>query len=82
MKNWQLQTAKSKFSELVNTVLADGPQVITRHGKALVVMVPYQGSQMQTNQRSLAEFFLKSPLSKSGLKIVRDRQVWGRELEL
>lgn len=37
--NWQLQEAKSKFSELVRRTLEEGPQTITRHGRDAVVMV-------------------------------------------
>ena len=37
--NWQLQTAKQKFSELVDRALAEGPQVVTRRGREVVVVV-------------------------------------------
>lgn len=36
---WQLQTAKQKFSALVERVLAEGPQVVTRRGRPVVVVV-------------------------------------------
>lgn len=36
---WQLQTAKQKLSELVERALAEGPQVITRRGREVVVVV-------------------------------------------
>jgi antitoxin Phd len=36
---WQLQTAKQKFSELVDRALAEGPQVVTRRGREVVVVV-------------------------------------------
>ena len=41
MKNnmWQLQEAKNRFSELVNKVLSEGPQVVTRRGEEVVVIV-------------------------------------------
>ncbi len=37
----QLQEAKNKFSEVVETSLRDGPQVITRRGKKTVIVVDY-----------------------------------------
>ena len=37
---WQLQTAKSQFSQLVRRALAEGPQYVTRQGKDAVVVVP------------------------------------------
>lgn len=39
MRNWQLQTARSRFSELVDAALGDGPQRVTRHGRQAVVVV-------------------------------------------
>jgi prevent-host-death family protein len=36
---WQLQTAKQKFSEVVERALADGPQVVTRRGREVVVVL-------------------------------------------
>jgi antitoxin Phd len=40
--SWQLQEAKQKFSELVRRTLEEGPQVITRHGEEVVVVVPVE----------------------------------------
>jgi prevent-host-death family protein len=39
MKSWQVQDAKQRFSELVQRAQAEGPQLVTRHGKAVVVVV-------------------------------------------
>lgn len=36
---WQLQTAKNRFSEVVNRAITDGAQTITRHGKPVVVVL-------------------------------------------
>ena len=36
---WQLQTAKQKFSELVERALDEGPQVVTRRGREVVVVL-------------------------------------------
>ena len=38
--SWQLQEAKQRFSELVRRTLEEGPQVVTRHGEEVVVVVP------------------------------------------
>jgi antitoxin Phd len=37
---WQLQEAKNRFSELVDLSIAEGPQIVTRHGKPVVQIVP------------------------------------------
>jgi prevent-host-death family protein len=38
---WQVQEAKARFSELLDTSLRDGPQVVTRRGVETAVIVPY-----------------------------------------
>ena len=36
---WQLQEAKSRFSELVDLTLKEGPQLVTRRGEEAVVIL-------------------------------------------
>jgi prevent-host-death family protein len=36
---WQLQEAKQRFSALVRRARSEGPQVVTRHGEAVAVVV-------------------------------------------
>ncbi len=36
---WQIQEAKNRFSELIETAIAIGPQTVTHHGKAVVKIV-------------------------------------------
>ena len=38
---WKVQEAKARFSELLDTSLRDGPQVVTRRGVETAVIVPY-----------------------------------------
>lgn len=39
MPAWQLQEAKSRFSELVDRAIQEGPQTVTRRGREAVVIV-------------------------------------------
>jgi prevent-host-death family protein len=39
---WQLQDAKSRFSEFLNAALNKGPQVVTRRGVETAVLVPIE----------------------------------------
>jgi antitoxin Phd len=39
MAKWQLQDAKSRFSELIDDTLEKGPQVVTRRGIDTAVVV-------------------------------------------
>jgi prevent-host-death family protein len=36
---WQVQDAKQRFSELIRTAHAEGPQVVTRHGAEIAVVI-------------------------------------------
>ena len=39
---WQVQEAKARFSEMLETSLADGPQVVTKRGVEAAVLVPIE----------------------------------------
>jgi prevent-host-death family protein len=36
---WQVQTAKQRFSELVERAVNEGPQIVTKHGRETVVVI-------------------------------------------
>lgn len=40
MKTWPVQDAKARFSELLDTCIAEGAQLITRHGAETAVLLP------------------------------------------
>ena len=40
MKTWPVQDAKARFSELIETCLREGPQLVTRRGLETAVVVP------------------------------------------
>lgn len=58
--NWQVQEAKQRFSELVRRTLNEGPQVVTRHGEEVVVVVA--ADEYRRSQRDRPDFkeFLRS----------------------
>ncbi len=73
---WQLQDAKSKFSEVVDRALTQGTQIVTRRGKKAVAVLPYEEYERLTRKEgSLASFLLDSPLAASGLKIERNKEL-------
>ena len=39
MHAWQLKEAKSRFNELIELTLKEGPQFVTRHGEEAVVIL-------------------------------------------
>ena len=42
MHAWQVQDAKARFSELLETTLRKGPQIVTRRGVEAAVLVPIE----------------------------------------
>lgn len=40
MRSWAVQDAKARFSELLETCLREGPQLVTRRGADAAVLVP------------------------------------------
>jgi len=42
MSSWPVQDAKARFSELLDTCLRDGPQIVTRRGAETAVLVPVE----------------------------------------
>lgn len=81
-KTWSLADAKAHLSQIVESALTKGPQMITRHGrKAVVVVAAEEWDRKAQRKGSLAEFFAASPLRGSGLQVERP-QDRPRELDL
>jgi len=82
---WQVQTAKARFSEVFRLALTEGPQRITRQGKEGVVMISdeqYEKLVGKSRQaKSLVQFFRDSPLVGVDLDLERDQDT-GRDIEL
>ncbi|MCX6969563.1 MAG: type II toxin-antitoxin system Phd/YefM family antitoxin [Verrucomicrobia bacterium] len=74
---WQLQDAKNRFSEVVNLALSDGPQTITRHGRAAVVIVAAGQYARESGREKLSAVLRECPVK--GWKISRDKDT-GRTL--
>lgn len=73
-KAWTLADAKAHLSEVVESALKQGPQVITRHGRKTVIVVAAEEWERKTRrQGTLADFFAASPLRDSGLEIERSQ---------
>ena len=70
--SWTVAEAKSRFSEVIDHALADGPQMITRNGrKAVVIISAERWERRKKRKGSLAQFFAASPLRASGIKVER-----------
>lgn len=62
MKTWQVQDAKARFSEFLTASLEEGPQVVTRRGIEMAVLVPIgQWRRMESNARPNLKDLLLAP---------------------
>ena len=74
MHTWQIQEAKNKFSEVVDKACEGDPQVITRRGAEVAVVISLaEYKRMSAPRQSLVEFLLNSPLAGSELDLVREQ---------
>lgn len=72
MRNWQLQEAKAKFSEVIELAAAGEAQVITKRGEQTAVVVSH-AEYMRLYQKSKTLLEALSGIPKSELPIVRDK---------
>ena len=71
---WQLQEAKQKFSQLVQRALDEGPQVVTRHGEVVVVVVAVDEYRRLAGGKPDLKDFLQSGPDLSALDLERSRE--------
>lgn len=79
--SWKLQDAKQKFSEVVDRALREGPQVVTRRGEEVVVVLSIAEYRRLLGRRpDFRRFLLEGP-SWPDLDIERSREP-AREMDL
>ena len=70
MHTWPVQDAKARFSELLETSLSEGPQLVTKHGKAAAVLVPIrQWNALQTAGKRPLKQVLLDPAAPTGIAV-------------
>ena len=80
---WQLQEAKNKFSQVINLAVKDGPQLITKRGEEVAIVLSMaQYRQLTASQNNLYEFFRESPLLDVDIDLTRDQSFARETLEL
>ncbi|HEY0718011.1 MAG TPA: type II toxin-antitoxin system Phd/YefM family antitoxin [Streptosporangiaceae bacterium] len=79
--SWQVQEAKQRFSEVLRRAESDGPQVITRHGEEVAVII--EATEFHRLAGDTADFkeFLRSGPSFDELDLSRSSDP-PREIEL
>ncbi len=78
-----MQEAKQKFSELVRRTLEEGPQVVTKHGEEVVVVVPVEEFRRMSKDGEKMDFkeFLMSAPDLSVLDLERPKE-FPRDVEM
>jgi antitoxin Phd len=70
---WQLQETKNRFSRVVENALSHGPQIITRRGVEVAIVLSYTEYQrMLASRQRLSDFFRESPLAGIDVDLTRD----------
>ena len=70
LHTWPVQDAKARFSEMLDTSIAEGPQVVTKHGKAAAVLVPIrQWEALQSVGKRTLKQVLLDAAAPTGLNI-------------
>lgn len=74
IQTWQLQDAKNKFSRVVENAVSSGPQIITKRGVEVAIVISYaEYRKMIASRGRLSEFFGHSPLVGLDIDLARDR---------
>jgi prevent-host-death family protein len=74
MHTWQLQEAKSHFSEVVDLTLTEGPQRVTRHGVEAVIIISIADYQKLSGKKTaLLDCLLNAPKGQA-LAVSRSRE--------
>jgi prevent-host-death family protein len=72
MHAWPVQDAKARFSELLDTCLAEGPQLVTRRGAEAAVLVPVdEWRRLQAAARPSLKALLLSDEARHALVLPR-----------
>ena len=74
-RQWQLQEAKARFSQVVERALAGEAQVVTRRGQPAVVVIPYEEyARLHADTTSAWDVFGTAPrLDDEDLPLTRDK---------
>jgi prevent-host-death family protein len=80
MANWQVQDAKTHFSELIERARSEGPQTITRHGAERAVLLSIEDYRKLTAPHSDFKAHLLGGPKVDEFEIERDPDT-GREID-
>jgi prevent-host-death family protein len=71
---WQIETAQKKLADLVELANAEGPQVLSRKGRKVAVLLAYSQFNGSTRRAgSLKEFYERCPFKGLELRVRQRR---------
>ncbi|MCC6669240.1 MAG: type II toxin-antitoxin system prevent-host-death family antitoxin [Polyangiaceae bacterium] len=82
-RTWQLQEAKNRLSEVVDLALEEGPQIVTRHGKEVAVVIAkdeFDRRRRGKARGTIVAFLRGLSFTKAGLDLSRSKDL-DRDLE-
>jgi antitoxin Phd len=75
MRTWGLQEAKSRFSEIIDLTMVEGPHLVTRRGaEAVVILAAEDYHRLVGEAPNLIDHFLKAPRGDA-LVITRSKEL-------
>lgn len=87
MTTWQVQQAKTHFSEVIERAQSEGPQTITKHGKPRAVVLSATEYEALSNgnakpKRDFVDFLMNTGPILEGVDLERDKTDFGRDIDL
>jgi antitoxin Phd len=78
VRRWPVQEAEARFSELLKASLKEGPQIVTRQGVEIAVLVPFEEwNRLQSSARPTLKELLLAKTPRAELPVPLRRQ-WRR----
>ncbi|WP_406312818.1 type II toxin-antitoxin system Phd/YefM family antitoxin [Streptosporangium sp. NBC_01639] len=76
MNEWQVQEAKQRFSEVVRRAVSEGPQVVTRHGEEVAVVIDIaEYHRIKGDAPDFRQFLLADPDWDDDLEFPRNQDL-------
>jgi prevent-host-death family protein len=80
--HWQVQEAKQRFSEVLRAAESGEPQIVTKHGEEVAVVIDIaEYRRLHGEQLSFMSYLRAEPFTDAGFEIERQRDL-PREIDL
>ena len=74
--HWQVQEAKQRFSELLRAAETGEPQIVTKHGEEIAVVLDIaEFRRLRGQALNIMEYLRVDPLDEADLPVERSRDL-------